>query len=116
MLFAIAEELKKVADLLDNKVVLLPLLEVLCAVDETVVREQAGISAAAIAESLCPADMQTIFAPMVTLYTLTLQVIRLSTAEQLTCRVSSIGLIVSCYKKAGTLKEKVRKYLGVWMG
>ena len=65
MLFAIAEELRKIAELLENKVVLLPLLEALCGVDETVVREQAGLSAAAIAESLSPTDMQTIFAPMV---------------------------------------------------
>lgn len=65
MLFAIAEELRKIAPLLENKVALLPLLEVLSSVDETVVREQATLSAAAIADTLSPGDMQSIFAPMV---------------------------------------------------
>lgn len=78
----------------------MPLLEVLCSVDETVVREQAVKSLSKIAESLSGPDIQNIFAQMV---------IRLSTPESLPSRVSSIGLITPCYKKSGPQKEKLRK-------
>lgn len=100
MLFAIAEELGKIFTLLENKLALLPLLEALCSTDETVVREQAVKSLSKIADALTAADIQGIFAPMV---------IRLSTTDSLPSRVSSIGLITSCYKRAGTQKEKIRK-------
>lgn len=100
VLFAIAEELGKFSTLLENKLSLLPLLEVLCCVDETVVREQAVKSLSKISESLTAIDMQNIFAQMV---------IRLSTTESLPSRVSSIGLLTPCYKRAGTQKEKLRK-------
>jgi serine/threonine-protein phosphatase 2A regulatory subunit A len=79
----------------------LPLLEVLCSVDETVVREQAVKSLSKIADSLSATDMQNVFAQMV---------IRLSTTESLPSRVSSIGLLTPCYKRAGNQKEKLRKY------
>jgi serine/threonine-protein phosphatase 2A regulatory subunit A len=102
VLFAIAEELGKFYTCLDNKLVLLPPLEVLCSVDETVVREQAVKSLSKIAESLSSTDMQNVFAQMV---------IRLSTTESLPSRVSSIGLLTPCYKRAGNQKEKLRKYL-----
>ena len=65
VLFAIAEELGNLSTLIENKVALLPLLEALCNVDETVVREQAVISASKIADALSPTDIQNIFAPMV---------------------------------------------------
>lgn len=87
--------------LLDNKLALLPLLEVLCTVDETVIREQAVKSLGKIGDSLSGIDMQNVFAQMV---------IRLSTTESLPSRVSSIGLLTPCYKRAGTQKEKLRKY------
>lgn len=101
VLFAIAEELGKIFTLLENKLALLPLLEALCSTDETVVREQAVKSLSKISDALTGADIQGIFAPMV---------IRLSTTEALPSRVSSIGLITSCYKRAGIQKEKLRKY------
>ena len=100
VLFAIAEELGNLSTYIENKVALLPLLEALCNVDETVVREQAVISASKIADALSITDIQNIFTAMV---------IRLSTSEQLTSKVSAIGLIVTCYKKAGTQKDKLRK-------
>lgn len=65
------------------------------------VREQAVKSLAKISEALSGIDMQNVFAQMV---------IRLSTTESLPSRVSSIGLLTPCYKRAGTLKEKLRKY------
>ena len=40
MLFAVAEEIGKVWELLGDPLRILPLLEKLCAVEETVVREQ----------------------------------------------------------------------------
>lgn len=100
MLFAIAEELGKIYTFLENKLVLLPLLEALCSTDETVVREQAVKSLFKIADSLSGNDIQNIFAPMI---------IRLSSVESLPSKVSSIALVTSCYKRAGTQKEKLRK-------
>lgn len=64
-MFAIAEELGKIFTFLENKLVLLPLLEALCSVDETVVREQAVKSLSKIADALSGTDIQNIFAPMV---------------------------------------------------
>lgn len=100
VLFAIAEELGKFYTLLENKLVLLPLLEVLCCVDETVVREQAVKSLAKIADALTGADINNVFAQMV---------IRLSTTDSLPSRISSINLLTPCYKRAGTQREKLRK-------
>jgi serine/threonine-protein phosphatase 2A regulatory subunit A len=65
VLFAIAEEIGKFFSLLDNKLVLLPVLEILCCVDETVVREQAVKTLSKIADSLSGADIQNIFTPIV---------------------------------------------------
>ncbi|MDR3736514.1 MAG: hypothetical protein P4L10_13390 [Acidobacteriaceae bacterium] len=67
MLFAIAEELGKIFTYLENKLALLPLLETLCGMDETVVREQAVKSLSKIADALSATDIQNIFAPMVSL-------------------------------------------------
>ena len=65
VLFAIAEELGKIYTFLENKLVLLPLLEALCSTDETVVREQGVKSLFKIADALSGNDIQNIFAPMV---------------------------------------------------
>ena len=100
MLFAIAEELGKIHVQIENKTILIPLLETLCGADETVVREQAVKSLTKIAEVLSSTDIQGIFAPMV---------IRLATTEALPSRISSIGLITSAYKRGGAQKEKIRK-------
>jgi serine/threonine-protein phosphatase 2A regulatory subunit A len=100
VLFAIAEELGKVFTLLENKLVLLPLLEALCCTDETVVREQAVKSLSKIAETLANPDIQNIVVPTV---------IRLATMEALPSRLSSIGLIASCYNRSGSQKEAMRK-------
>lgn len=100
VLFAIAEELGKVFALIENKLLLLPLLEALCSTDETVVREQAVKSLARIAEALANSDIQNIFVPMV---------VRLATMEALPSRLSSIALISICYSRSGTQKEAMRK-------
>ena len=79
VLFAIAEELGKVwytttlhhiltcnyRELIPDKTVLLPLLETLAKVDETVVREQAAKSLTTISKALTDTEIQNIFAPMV---------------------------------------------------
>lgn len=67
VLFAIAEELGKIHVLIENKILLLPLLEALCSVDETVVREQAVKSLSKIVDTLPPIDVQNMYAPMVLL-------------------------------------------------
>jgi len=100
VLFAIAEELGKVFTLLDNKLVLLPLLEALCCTDETVVREQAVKSLSKIAETLSNTDIQNFVVTTV---------IRLATMEALPSRLSSIGLIAACYSRSGSQKEAMRK-------
>ena len=65
VLFAIAEELGKVFQLIPDKTVFLPLLESLAKMDETVVREQAAKSLTTISKSLSEAEIQNVFAPLV---------------------------------------------------
>ena len=55
--FAIAEELGKCFDLINDKTAFLPLLESLAIHNETVVREYASDSLATICESLSEADV-----------------------------------------------------------
>ena len=93
MLFAIAEELGKVWELLDDKSVFLPLLESLSKVDETVVREQAAKSLTNISKVLSDAEMQNIFLPLV---------IRLAQCEWFTGRITSCSLFFPSYAKAGS--------------
>jgi len=64
-LFAVAEELGKVWELVPDKTAFLPLLEQLAKSDETVVREQATKSLTVISKSLSDAEIQNVFAPLV---------------------------------------------------
>jgi len=100
VLYAIAEELGKVFELLENKTAFLPLLESLCSADETVVRNQAVKSLINISKALSSSSIEEVFAPMV---------IRLSSMETLPSRLSSIGLITCCYKQSGKYKQQLRK-------
>jgi len=65
VLFAIAEELGKIFLLLDDKTILLPLLEELAKHDETVVRMEAAKSLTIISKELSDAEIQNVFAPLV---------------------------------------------------
>ena len=99
MLFGIAEEIGKVWELLGDPLRILPLLEKLSAVEETVVRDevhpqltQAAKSINKIAKTLSDGEVQNELAPMV---------IRLASADWFTSRVSACALFYDCYPKAG---------------
>lgn len=76
-----------------NKCTFLPLLESLCKVDETVVREQAASSMKLIAANLSDSEMQQVFAPIV---------LRLASAEWFPGRTSSCFLFSSCYARSNS--------------
>ena len=65
VLFAIAEELGKCFQLINDKTVFLPSLEMLAKKDETVVRDQAAMSLTIISKSLSDAEIQNVFVPLV---------------------------------------------------
>ena len=65
VLFAIAEELGIISENFENKMALLPLLEILCSADETVVRDQAVKSLSKISIALSDDDIDEKFAQMV---------------------------------------------------
>ena len=92
VLFAIAEELGKVWELLPDKTQFLGLLEVLARADETVVREQATKSLANISKNLSDAEIQNQFINLV---------IKLASGEWFTGRVSSCALFNPAYSRAG---------------
>lgn len=100
VMFAIAEELGLVFELIKDKTVFLPTLEVLCKHDETVVREQATISLSIICKYLSDAEIQNVFAPLV---------IKLAQCDWFPGRSSSCALFTACYVKSGPQKEKLRK-------
>lgn len=100
VLFAIAEELGKVYLLGTDKTIFLPLLETLAKQDETVVREQATRSLTSICEAISDEEIQNVFCPLV---------IRLSTCEWFTGRVSACALFYHCYSRSNAQKERLRK-------
>ena len=61
VLFAIAEELGSVWEMIPDRTAFLPLLEKLAKSDETVVREQATKSLTTISTALSDAEMQNVF-------------------------------------------------------
>jgi serine/threonine-protein phosphatase 2A regulatory subunit A len=100
VLFAIAEELGKVWEMIQNKTVFIPILERLGRSDETVVREQATKSLIAISKSLTDSDMQNVFSPMV---------IRLAQCDFFVGRVSSCALFEHAYPRSNSMQERLRK-------
>ena len=100
VLFAIAEEIGKVFDILKDKTAFLSLLEALASESETVVREQATESLNKIVLKLSDAEIQNDYAPLV---------IKLASGEWFTSRQSSVNLFKNCYQKSGTNKDKLRK-------
>lgn len=100
VLFAIAEEIGKVYNMIGVKTIFLPLLESLAESDETVVREEAVKSLSSIAEQLTDAEMQNVFSPLV---------IRLAQNDNFIGRVSSTSLFIVAYQKSGPNRERLRK-------
>ena len=90
----LAEELGKLVPYIggsDHAFHLLPPLENLATVEETVVREKAVESLCKVAESLNPSLLEMHFIPLLT---------RLAKTEWFTARVSSTGLFAVAYSKA----------------
>ena len=103
VLYAIAEEMGQcwnLPPLARDKTLCLHLLERLATSDETVVREQATQSLQNICVDLSEEEMQNVFCPLV---------IRLSTSDWFTGRVSACSLFYYAYPKANNYKDKLRK-------
>jgi serine/threonine-protein phosphatase 2A regulatory subunit A len=101
VLYAIAEELGKVWPLFNDKNALIPILEYLSAVDETVVRDKSTQSIIEICSTMQEGEIQSIVAP---------SVLKLAQADWFTGKVSSCSLILTLYSRSGPFKEKMRKY------
>eukprot|EP01017_Pseudomicrothorax_dubius_P030106 TRINITY_DN3719_c0_g1_i6.p1 TRINITY_DN3719_c0_g1~~TRINITY_DN3719_c0_g1_i6.p1 ORF type:complete len:578 (+),score=136.71 TRINITY_DN3719_c0_g1_i6:50-1783(+) len=100
VLFAIAEELGKLAPMLGTGVgVLLPFLENLASVEETVVRDAAVRSLLSIFPQLSDAELVNNCATMI---------LRLASGEWFTSRVSAVNLIPAVYARAGSQKPALK--------
>lgn len=101
VLFALAQELGILHTFLHGSAsALLPLMETLAAMDETVVRDQAVKSLMTIADVLPDSDIINLFVPTV---------LKLAAAENFSARVSACALFASAYPRSGNLKEKLRQ-------
>lgn len=101
VLFAIAEELGSISSLLDKGyLILLPSLEILASVEETVVRDKAVSSLTIVAGLMSDNEIINNYIPLI---------IRLAGGEWFTSRVSAVNLMHSVYPRAGNLKEKLRQ-------
>jgi len=101
VLFAIAEELGKISTLLSgNLLALLPSLETLATVEETVVRDRAVASLTSMSELMTDTEIQNNYIPLV---------LRLASNEWFTGRVSAVNLIDPIYPRGSALKEKLRQ-------
>mmetsp|Transcript_15601 Transcript_15601/g.13329 ORF Transcript_15601/g.13329 Transcript_15601/m.13329 type:complete len:210 (+) Transcript_15601:60-689(+) len=100
VLFAIAEELGSVSSLLSGScLVLLPALETLASVEETVVRDKAVSSLSSITKLMQDNEILNNYVPLI---------LRLAGGEWFTSRVSAVNLMHSVYPRAGNLKDKLR--------
>ncbi|CAK61709.1 unnamed protein product (macronuclear) [Paramecium tetraurelia] len=102
VLFALAEELGTIAQIIPNQSsCLLALLEQLAGFDETVVREQAVRSITIVCGFLGDNEIANTIVPMI---------IRLASNDtNFTCRVSAVSLMCPLYARAGNQKEKIRQ-------
>ncbi|CAD8111812.1 unnamed protein product [Paramecium sonneborni] len=102
VLFAMAEELGNIAELMpDQSKLLLNLLEKLVSFDETVVREQAVNSITVVCEYLSDPEIVNIIVPMW---------LRLAQNEDnFICKISAVSLMSSIYGRAGCQKENMRQ-------
>eukprot|EP01016_Furgasonia_blochmanni_P041612 TRINITY_DN542_c0_g1_i13.p1 TRINITY_DN542_c0_g1~~TRINITY_DN542_c0_g1_i13.p1 ORF type:complete len:580 (+),score=152.85 TRINITY_DN542_c0_g1_i13:214-1953(+) len=100
VLFAIAEELLNLAPMLgQNSVILLPMLENLASVEETVVRDQAIKSLLSLTANINEADLHNQYLPMI---------LRMAGGEWFTSRVSAVNLMPVIYPRAADKKDKIR--------
>jgi len=101
VLFAIADELGNISNLLfGGYTILIPALETLASVEETVVRDAAVKSLQTLSGLLSDSEIQNTYIPMI---------LRLANGEWFTSRVSAVNLMYAIYPRAGGLKEKIRQ-------
>jgi len=101
VLFAIAEELGNVSSMLHGGyTIILPALETLASVEETVVRDAAVKSLQTVSGLMNDSEVQNNFIPLV---------LRLAGGDWFTSRVSSVNLMYGIYQRAGPLKERIRQ-------
>ena len=102
VLLALAEQLGTFTQLVggpEHVHVLLPPLESLATVEETIVRDKAVDSLRQIAEEHSPADLEGHFVPLVK---------RLATGDWFTSRTSACGLFAVCYPRvSATVKGRI---------
>ncbi|CAD8185440.1 unnamed protein product [Paramecium octaurelia] len=101
VLFAMAEELGNIAEIIPNySSCLLNLLEKLATFDETVVREQAVKSISVVCQFLSDLEIVNVIVPMW---------LRLAQNDTIfTCRISAVNLMSPIYARAGTQQENMR--------
>jgi serine/threonine-protein phosphatase 2A regulatory subunit A len=100
VLFALARELIVLQPYLRGNITLLiPPLEALASMDETLVREEAVRSLASLAEAMSDNEVITLFAPLV---------VRLSEQDKFSSKMAASALVAAAYPRAGPLKEKLR--------
>ncbi len=103
VLLALAEQLGAFTPLVggaEHVHCLLPPLESLATVEETIVRDKAVESLRAVAEEHSPADLEAHFVPLVK---------RLATGDWFTSRTSACGLFAASYKRLpGNIKGERR--------
>jgi serine/threonine-protein phosphatase 2A regulatory subunit A len=101
VLFAIADELGNISNLLfGGYTILIPALETLASVEETVVRDAAVKSFQTLSALMSDSDLQNAYIPMI---------LRLASGEWFTSRVSAVNLMYAIYPRAGPIKEKIRQ-------
>lgn len=105
VLLALAEQLGQFISLVggpEYAYCLLPPLESLATVEETVVRDKAVESLRAVAQQHSPADLETHFVPLVQ---------RLTAGDWFTTRTSACGLFSVCYPRVSAqIKAELRSH------
>jgi len=100
VLFALAREITGLQPYLrGNLGLLIPPLEALAGMEETVVRDEAVRSLATLAQAMADNEVFTLFAPLV---------VRLSEQDKFSSKMAASALIAAAYARAGALKEKLR--------
>lgn len=106
MLVALAEELSNLIEMVGGPqfvYLLIEPLELLAAIEETVVREKASETLIKVAENLATEHVEKFFFPVIK---------RLSTADWFTPRTSACSLYAVCYPKVNAeLQFELRKYV-----
>lgn len=108
VLLAMAEQLGQFVDRVggpEYAYTLLPPLENLSSVEETVVRDRANESLRTVAQFHSQSDLETYFFPLIQ---------RLASGEWFTSRMSACGLFAVCYPRvSANIKEELRTIFGL---